>query len=92
LRAFKVSAVRFQHLLEDPSSASPDTMGTVRRPDRALAAQLYLRGISAEAAPLGTIRSLACSLPVIEEVLGIRVSPDYFHYLRGKLERVGLIP
>jgi hypothetical protein len=39
----------------------------------------------ADAPPLGTIRSLAYFLPVIEEVLGIRVSPDYFQYLRHKL-------
>jgi hypothetical protein len=38
--------------------------------------------------PLGTIRSLAYFLPVIEEVLVLRVSPDYFHYLRHKLERI----
>jgi hypothetical protein len=37
---------------------------------------------------LGTIRSLAYFLPVIEEVLALRVSPDYFHYLRHKLARV----
>ena len=42
----------------------------------------------AEDPPLGTIRSLAYFLPVIEEVLGLRVSPDYFQYLRRKLERV----
>ena len=85
------------------------TMGTVRRPDRVLAAQLYQRGISvsvienafvlaatrrltrpAEAPPLGTIRSLAYFLPVIEEVLELRVSPDYFHYLRYRLGRVAL--
>jgi hypothetical protein len=83
----------------------------VRRPDRALAAQLYLRSVPvsvienafvlaavhrlirpAEAAPLGTIRSLAYFLSVIEEVLGLRVSPDYFDYLRRKLEGVGLTP
>ena len=82
-------------------------MGTVRRPDRALAAQLYQRGVSvsvienafvlaatrrlmrpADAPPLGTIRSLAYFLSVIEEVLGLRVSPDYYQYLRNKLERV----
>ena len=40
-----------------------------------------------DAPPLGTIRSLAYFLPVIEEVLGSRVSPDYFQYLRYKLER-----
>jgi hypothetical protein len=83
---------------------TPGTMGTVRRPDRVLVAQLYQRGVSvsvienafvlaatrrlmrpAEAPPLGTIRSLAYFLPVIEEVLELRVSPDYFHYLRYRL-------
>ena len=37
---------------------------------------------------MGTIRSLAYFLPVIEEVLDLRVSPDYFQYLRQKLERI----
>jgi hypothetical protein len=45
----------------------------------------------AGAPALGTIRSLAYFLPVIEEVLGLRVSPDYFHYLRHRLERVAPI-
>ena len=86
---------------------TPGTMGTVRRADRMLAAQLYQRGLSvrvienalvlaaarrlmrrADALPLGTIRSLAYFLPVIEEVLGLRISPDYFQYLRQKLERI----
>jgi hypothetical protein len=86
---------------------TPGTMGTARRPDRVLAAQLYQRGISvsvienafvlaatrrlmrpADASPLGTIRSLAYFVPVIEEVLELRVSPDYFHYLRHRLGRV----
>ena len=85
---------------------TPGTNGTIRRPDRVLAAQLYQRGISvsivenafvlaaarrlnrpADALPLGTIRSLAYFMPVIEEVLGMRVTPDYFQYLRHKLER-----
>src|SRR5277367_4937602 len=85
---------------------TPGTMGTVRRPDRVVALQLYQRGISvsvienafvlaatrrlmrpANAPPLGSIRSLAYFLPVIEEVLVLRVSPDYFQYLRQKLER-----
>lgn len=39
-----------------------------------------------DAPPLGAIRSLAYFLPVIEEVLALRVSPDYFDYLRRKLE------
>lgn len=42
----------------------------------------------AEAPPLGTIRSLAYFVPVIEEVLSLRVSPDYFRYLRYKIERL----
>jgi hypothetical protein len=42
----------------------------------------------ADAPPLGTIRSLAYFLPVIEEVLGLRVSPDYFQYLRHQLARL----
>jgi hypothetical protein len=87
---------------------TPGTMGTVRRADRLLAAQLYQRGLSLkvienalvlaatrrlirppDAPPLGTIRSLAYFLPVIEEVLELRVSPDYFNYLRHKLARIG---
>ena len=86
---------------------TPGTMGTVRRADRLLAAQLYERGISvsvienafvlaatrrlvrpADASPLGTVRSLAYFLPVIEEVLDLRVSTDYFQYLRYKLARI----
>jgi hypothetical protein len=85
---------------------TPGTMGTVRRADRLLAAQLYQRGLSvtviqnalvlaatrrlirpADAPSLGTIRSLAYFLPVIEEVLEMRISPDYFDYLRYKLAR-----
>jgi hypothetical protein len=43
----------------------------------------------ADAPPLSPIRSLAYFLPVIEEVLELRVSPDYFEYLRHKLARAG---
>jgi len=86
---------------------TPGTTGTVRRPDRMLAAQFYQRGVAAsaienafvlaaarrlarpaDALPLGAIRSLAYFLPVIEEVLAMRVSPDYFQYVRRKLERI----
>lgn len=42
----------------------------------------------ADALPLGTIRSLAYFLPVIEEVLGMRVNPEYFQRVRRKLERI----
>ena len=95
------------HQILEAYRKTPGTMGTVRHPDRVLAAQLYQRGISAsvienafvlaatrrlmrpaDTAPLGTIRSLAYFLPVIEEVLRLRVSPDYFQYLRHKLERI----
>jgi hypothetical protein len=86
---------------------TPGTMGTVRRPDRMLAAQLYQRGVAlsvienalvlaavrrlirpANTPPLGTVRSLAYFLPVIEEVLDLQVSPGYFQYLRHKLARI----
>jgi len=40
---------------------------------------------SPEAPPLGTIRSLAYFVPVIEEVLEIKVGQDYFEYLRYRL-------
>ena len=38
---------------------------------------------------LSTVRSLAYFLPVIEEVLELRISPDYFQYLRHKLRKAG---
>jgi hypothetical protein len=90
----------------DTYRKTPGTMGTVRRSDRLLAAQLHQRGVpltvvenalvlaaarrlirATDAAPLGTIRSLAYFLPVIDEVLGLRVNPEYFRYLRQKIER-----
>jgi len=41
----------------------------------------------ADASPLATVRSLAYFLPVIEEVLERKISPDYFRYVRNKLHR-----
>ena len=38
-----------------------------------------------EASPLGTIRSLAYFVPVVDEVLQLTVSQDYFRYLRRKI-------
>ncbi len=95
------------HQILEAYRKTPGTMGTVRRPDRMLAAQLYHRGVAvsvienalvlaaarrlmrpADAPPLGTIRSLAYFLPVIEEVLGMRVSQEYFQHVRRKLERI----
>jgi hypothetical protein len=86
--------------------ATPGTSGTVRRPDRVLAAQLHERGVPleavenafvlaatrrmvrpADAAPLGTIRSLAYFSPVIEEVLQLKVGQEYSQYLRYRLQR-----
>jgi hypothetical protein len=94
-----------RHVLE-AYRKTPGTMGTVRRGDRMLAAELYQRGLSltviknalvlaatrrlirpANAPRLGVIRSLAYFLPVIEEVLQLRVGPEYFEYLRQKLAR-----
>jgi hypothetical protein len=92
----------------DAYRKTPGTLGTVHRPDRLLAAELYHRGLSielienafvlaaarrlmrpADAQPLGAIRSLAYFLPVIEEVIELNVAPDYFQYLRQKLNRLG---
>ena len=91
----------------DAYRKTPGTTGTIRRPDRLVAAQLQQRGVPltaienalvlasarrmmrpAGSPPLGTIRSLAYFLPVIEEVLTLPANPDYFRYLRHKLERL----
>lgn len=42
----------------------------------------------ADAPPMITVRSLAYFLPVIEEVLEMKVGEDYFHYARQKLQRL----
>ena len=92
----------------DAYRATPGTCGVARKPDRAFALELHVRGVplaaienafvlaaarrlarAADALPLGIIRSLAYFGPVIEEVLELRVNPDYFQYLRHKLERIG---
>jgi hypothetical protein len=41
----------------------------------------------ADAPPLGIIRSLAYFSPVIEEVLHLKVSPEYFRHLRDRLAK-----
>lgn len=41
----------------------------------------------AAAPPLPSIRSLAYFLPVVEEVLGLHVSQDYFQHLRNQIAR-----
>jgi hypothetical protein len=42
---------------------------------------------SADAPPLGAIRSLAYFAPVIEEVLQLKIGQEYFQHLRTKLQR-----
>jgi hypothetical protein len=37
------------------------------------------------------VRSLAYFLPVIDEVLELKISQDYFQHLRCRLERLPLI-
>ena len=90
--------------LLDAYRTTPGTTGSIRRPDRVLAAQLHQRGVpllavenalvlavarrlqhSPEAPPLGTIRSLAYFVPVMEEVLEGKVGQAYFNYLRSRL-------
>jgi hypothetical protein len=85
---------------------TPGTAGTIRRPDRLLAAQLHARGVPLRtvenalilaasrrilrhpgAPPLGAVRSLAYFSTVIEEVRELRINPDYFQYLRHKIQR-----
>jgi len=43
------------------------------------------------AMPLATVRSLAYFVPVIDEVLQLRISPEYFAHLRHKLRQAGPI-
>jgi hypothetical protein len=85
---------------------TPGTMGTVRRADRLLAAQLYQRGLSLKvienALVLAATRRLfgppmhrpwarfarwPISCRSSRKFSDVRVSPDYFEYLRYKLAR-----
>ena len=50
------------------------------------AARRLVRPVGAP--PLGTVRSLAYFMPVIEEVLHLEVSPEYFLHVRRKLQRL----
>lgn len=45
-----------------------------------------------DAAPLGVVRSLAYFIPVIEEVLLLKVGPEYFQHLRARIQRVITAP
>jgi hypothetical protein len=107
----QISQPEYVQRILDAYRQTPETAGSIRRPDRLLAVQLYHRGVPlaavenalilaaarrlirpADAPPLTTIRSLAYFLPVIEEVLELRVSPDYFQHLRHKIQRFYLAP
>lgn len=46
----------------------------------------------AGAPPLAAIRSLAYFEPVIEEVLRLKVSPEYFRHLRHRVARLTATP
>ena len=50
------------------------------------AARRLLRPATAPA--LATVRSLAYFLPVLEEVLDLNVSPDYFEHVRRRIQRL----
>jgi hypothetical protein len=100
-----ISREEYVRKLLDTYRHTPGTTGTVRRPDRLLAAQLYQRGVPlcvvenalllaaarrllrpATAPSLATVRSLAYFLPVLEEVLELKVSEDYFQHVRRRIQ------
>jgi hypothetical protein len=102
-----ISREEYVRKLLDAYRHTPGTTGTVRRPDRLLAAQLYQRGVPlcvvenalllaaarrllrpATAPSLAPVRSLAYFLPVLEEVLDLNVSPDYFQHIRRRIQRL----
>jgi hypothetical protein len=60
-------------------------ISTVENPLVLAAARRLMR--PADRMPLGIIRSLAYFAPVIEEVLESRVHPEYYRYLRHKIQR-----
>jgi len=88
----------------DAYCKTPGTTGVVRRADWLLAGTLYDRGVPLESVEnafllaaarrlirpvaLPTVRSLHYFLPVIEEVQSLEVSPEYFRYLRSKIQRL----
>ena len=46
----------------------------------------------ADAPPLGIVRSLAYFSPVIEEVMSLQVSPEYFRHLRHRIATLTSAP
>lgn len=60
-------------------------LGVVENAFVLAAARRLLRAPGAP--PLTPIRSLAYFLPIIDEVIGMRVSPDYFRHLQYKISQ-----
>ena len=102
-----ISREEYMRKLLDAYRHTPGTTGTVRRPDRLLAVQLYQRGVPlcvvqnalllaaarrllrpATAPSLAPVRSLAYFMPVLEEVLELKVSEDYFQHVRRRIQRL----
>jgi hypothetical protein len=72
--------------VRSPSNyANARAAGSGRERTRPAATRRMIRPAGAE--PLGTIRSLAYFSTEIEEVPQLRAGPDYFQYLRHKLQR-----
>ena len=56
--------------------------------ENAMVLAVFRRLFRASGLPsLNTIQSLAYFSPVIEEILQLRISPQYFEYARGKINR-----
>lgn len=66
-----------------------DEMVELEQIEAALILASVRRSFRAPGAPdLGPIRSLHYFVPVIKEVQGLAISPDYIAYLRGRLDKV----
>ena len=97
----------YVRLVLEAYRTTPGTCGHVRRPDRLLTLELYLRGVPlekienalmlaavrrmirpADAPPLPVVRSLAYFMPVIEEVLDLKLGQDYFQHIRRRIQRL----
>jgi len=76
---------RADRVLAEQLHARGVPLGAVENAFVLAAARRLIRPVGA--APLGTICSLAYFSPVIEEVLQLQVSQEYFQHLRHKLQR-----
>src|ERR1035441_4954526 len=76
-----------QILLNSLPVDRPDELVSVTSPENFKGGR-NSTNVPADPPPLGTIRSLAYFLPVIDEVIEMRVSPDYFQHVRRKLQQI----